>query len=247
MGWLADNALGIFGGLLGAKGQRDANKTNIRLAREQMAFQERMSNSAYQRAMADMRKAGLNPILAAKQPASSPGGQTAKVESALGAGMSAFNTTSSAMAQKANLNANTTAVTAKGELDQLKIDHITDPTADPKVISARKDLYSFGVTGGLLSGAADLATREKSDEEIMQYLKIGLMGLGIYMAPTILRSLPAMVRTAAKTAKTGKKASKVKPTLEAIKRKSGKQEIIYTREKGAQVWKPNYGTQSGNK
>lgn len=81
----------IAGGtmLAGYLGGEQANKTNIAIAdktnaanqlaaQQQMNWQEKMSNTAHQRAREDLRKAGLNPLLAAGNPASSPGGAAAQ-------------------------------------------------------------------------------------------------------------------------------------------------------------------------
>lgn len=65
----------LIGGAASLKGAKMQNAANREISRDQMAFQRDMSNTAYQRTMADMRKAGLNPMLAyQKGGASTPSG-----------------------------------------------------------------------------------------------------------------------------------------------------------------------------
>ncbi len=79
MPWAAAGMIGatLLGGLFGAKGASDQNVASAKAAKTQMDFQERMSNTQYQRSMADMKAAGLNPILAYQQGgAGTPGGSS---------------------------------------------------------------------------------------------------------------------------------------------------------------------------
>lgn len=91
---LASSALSYFGGKERNEEQikqaDSANAQSLEMQQRQFDFQERMSNSAYQRSMADMEQAGLNPILAvgngmqASTPMGSSGaGQQAQIQDVL--------------------------------------------------------------------------------------------------------------------------------------------------------------------
>lgn len=82
----SDNFFGKVGNFLIDRYTDFADAFGIGSARRDRQFQEHMSNTAYQRAVQDMKKAGLNPALAVNSgmQASTPRGSSSGVGSASG-------------------------------------------------------------------------------------------------------------------------------------------------------------------
>lgn len=72
---LGSVATSLIGGLFSSSATNDTNQMNMDMMKQQEAYNTTMSNSAYTRASADMKNAGLNPMIMAGSggPAATPG------------------------------------------------------------------------------------------------------------------------------------------------------------------------------
>lgn len=116
------SAIGAMGSAgISYAGAQQTNAANAQQALQQEQFQEQMSNTAYQRGTADMKAAGLNPMLAYSQGgASTPGGAMATMTNAAGQGVSSGMQAAQTVAQLGNIyaqNDNIQANTDKTKAD----------------------------------------------------------------------------------------------------------------------------------
>ena len=154
--WLTGPVASVASGVAGFLGQQETNAANQANAQAQMDFQERMSNSAYQRQVKDMESAGLNPMLAYVKGggASSPSGSMATYQNPASAGVSSALSSaqvSQTHAQTKQTSAQTDYLSgAQTEMTNQQIDNLkTDNDKAKQIIVNLKQEYQNLVKQGL--------------------------------------------------------------------------------------------------
>lgn len=163
----------IGAGVLGIAGGAITNNANAKEAQKNRDFQEYMSSTAHQREVADLRKAGLNPILSAGgSGASTPGGATAHMEDALGKGVSSA---MAARALKADIEAKEGQIslakaqeaTAKAQ-EHLNINSARVAEQTALGIAQDNVKTGYGMTAAKEQGQLD-AERARTDRKYLQF------------------------------------------------------------------------------
>lgn len=195
------NIGGVFSDVTGATQQQAASAVE---AKKNRKFQERMSSTAHQREVKDLRAAGLNPILSANTGSSTPAGSAGAMSKAdPGAFMSGISTAVQLKAQLKNINANTQNTLTNSALNQAN--------------TAKSVAQKYNIIN---------QTRISNPKaEVYDYATTGLEKAGDYAKQLISKHGDAAMNTAKKTAGNFQRVMKNLKNL--VKTKGSKYKAIY--------------------
>lgn len=163
----------IAGAIGGLFGQGMQNRDQVRMAREQMRFQERMSNTAVQRAVQDYIAAGLNPALAYERSASSPAGSIAAIGNTLGAGMTSAMQVRQLQQSLATQKAQEYAATQQGNLSSASAKKATaeEELTRKQIEKLEQELPELRANANWWKGLGDAGTAGKGINMILQTIR----------------------------------------------------------------------------
>jgi hypothetical protein len=153
---------GLIGAGVSALGQYRANRETRASTGRQIAFQERMSNTAHQRQMADLKKAGINPMLSAKLGgASSPAGASYQASNIGAAAVDGYGKVSSAKQAQAQ----TARTKVDTKIRQRDLDYLVkEGVSEYSVKYTVKNIF-----GSKMLNAIEMAFQGKTDQLSQPY------------------------------------------------------------------------------